>query len=210
MIKRLWEQSTSEKRELLLDKDWTSIDRISNKMVLAVICGEDQLFFEHHGFDIKAIKKAIIHNQKSKRKRGASTISQQTAKNVFLWPTRSWLRKGFEIWFSVLIEACWSKKRILEVYLNVAEWGDGIYGVEAAAQYYYHKQASSLNQEESAMLAAVLPSPLKYSVVNPSPHVRKRQQRILRHMRNWGGTINLEHPNTPGIEHDEDDEDDEE
>jgi monofunctional glycosyltransferase len=142
--------------------------------------------------------------------RGASTISQQTAKNVFLWPTRSWLRKGFEIYFTVLIEACWSKKRIMEMYLNIAEWGDGIYGAEAAAQHYFGKSAAALNQEEAALLAAVLPGPLKYSVANPSAFVRRKQQRILRHMRNWGGAVNFEAPNTPGVEREEEEEDVEE
>jgi monofunctional glycosyltransferase len=203
MIKRLWQQGMDDKRSMRLTKDWTSLQNISTNMQVAVICGEDQGFLEHQGFDFKAIERALKHNKRSKRTRGASTISQQTAKNVFLWPNRSWLRKGFEIYFTTLIEACWSKARIFEVYLNVAEWGDGIYGAEAAAQHYFNKPASQLNREEAALLASVLPGPLKYSVKNPNETVRKKQRWILHQMRYWGGEVDYEDSNTPGVEREE-------
>lgn len=169
-----------------IQKEWVPLERISDYMILAVLVHEDQNFFEHEGFDFKAIEKAIEHNKKAKRKRGASTISQQTAKNVFLWPQRSWLRKGLEVWFTVLIETFWSKKRIMEVYLNVIETGRGIYGVEAASQAYFGKPAARLTPEEAALIAAALPAPLRYSVKNPGPYMRARQRWILHQMRLWG------------------------
>jgi monofunctional biosynthetic peptidoglycan transglycosylase len=167
-------------------KEWVPLERISDYMVLAVVVHEDQNFLEHQGFDLKAIQKAIEHNKKAKRKRGASTISQQTAKNVFLWPQRSWLRKGLEVWFTFLIELFWSKQRIMEVYLNVIETGRGLYGVEAAAQTYFGKPAARLTPEEAALIAAVLPAPLRYSVTEPGPYMRARQRWILQQMRLWG------------------------
>jgi monofunctional glycosyltransferase len=197
MVKRLYQQSTDPKREMRLSKDWTSIEHISDAMQIAVLCAEDQAFLEHEGFDLKAIQKALKHNKRSKRQRGASTISQQTAKNVFLWPTRSWLRKGFEVYFTTLIEAIWSKERIIEVYLNVAEWGDGIYGAEAAAQHYFNKPAAQLNREEAALLAAVLPGPLKYSVKNPSDYIRKRQRWIMGQARYWHGEVDYDATEAP-------------
>ena len=203
MIKRLFQQGSDEKRSMRMQKDWTSLEHISTNLQVAVICGEDQSFLEHQGFDFNQIEKALKSNKKSKKVRGASTISQQTAKNVFLWPTRSWLRKGFEIYFTTLMEACWDKARILEVYLNVAEWGDGIYGAEAASQYYFHKSSSNLTRSEAALLAAVLPGPLIFSVKNPDATVRKKQEWILQQMRYWGGEVNFEDPNTPGVEHKE-------
>jgi monofunctional glycosyltransferase len=192
MVKRLFQQASDSKREMRLSKDWTSIDQISDAMQIAVLCAEDQAFLEHEGFDLKAIQKALKHNKRSKKQRGASTISQQTAKNVFLWPTRSWLRKGFEVYFTFLIEAIWSKERIIEVYLNVAEWGDGIYGAEAAAQHYFKKSAAQLTREESALLAAVLPGPLKYSVKNPTDYIRKRQRWIMGQARYWHGEVDYD------------------
>ncbi|MBI2269886.1 MAG: monofunctional biosynthetic peptidoglycan transglycosylase, partial [Bacteroidetes bacterium] len=154
-----------------------------------VICSEDQNFLDHHGFDMDAIEKAVKHNKKHKRKRGASTISQQTAKNVFLWPGRSWIRKGFEVYFTFLIELCWSKERIMEVYLNVIEMGNGIYGAEAAAKTFFHKPAKSLTSSQSALIAAVLPNPRKFSVAHPSGYVVSRQQWVLQQMGFWGGVL---------------------
>lgn len=169
---------------------WVSLDKISPAMSAAVIASEDQNFPEHFGFDLPAIQRALGHNTKSTRTKGASTITQQTAKNLFLWSSRSWLRKGVEAYFTVLLETLWSKRRILETYLNIVEFGDGIYGVEAASQHYFRKPASRLNSEEAAILAAVLPNPRRYRVTNPGPHVSERQQWILQQMRQLGG-INL-------------------
>lgn len=197
MLLRCWEQSGDAKREVRLEKDWVSFENISPKLQLAVVCAEDQEFLEHEGFDFNAIEKAYKYNKSHKRKRGASTISQQTAKNVFLWPSRSWIRKGLEVYFTFLIETFWSKKRIMTVYLNVIEFGDGIYGAEAAARNFYNKTAKALSTHEAAMMAAVLPSPLKRSVKRPSSLVRNRQQWIISQMRMWGGRIDYEDPNTP-------------
>lgn len=173
-------------------KKWVSERGLSPHLKLAVICAEDQNFLHHRGFDYGAIEKALEHNKRSRRKRGASTISMQTAKNVFLWPERSWLRKGLEVWFTFLIETCWSKRRIMTVYLNIAEWGPGIYGAEAASQYYFKKPASRLTPSEAALLAAVLPSPLRYSVRNPGPFVQNRRDWVLRQMQLHGGAKRLE------------------
>lgn len=180
MILRCMEQFT-EGKDLALHKDWTCLEKISPVMPLAVIAAEDQNFEEHFGFDLEAIKKAESYNDKHKGKRlkGASTISQQTAKNLFLWPSRSWIRKGFEVYFTFLIEVLWSKKRIMEVYLNVIETGNGIYGVEAASQIYFKKPSSKLSINESARLAAILPNPLNWSPVNPSQRVARKAGRIV-------------------------------
>ncbi len=167
-----------------LDYRFRSFENIHSNLGLAVVAAEDQRFAQHRGFDIEAIEKAIEHNRKGKKVRGASTISQQTAKNVFLWPSRSWVRKGLEVWFTALIELIWGKERILEVYVNVAEFGSGIYGAEAASQRYFGKSAAKLTRGESALLAAVLPSPRRYSAENPSNYVRRRQSWILRQMSN--------------------------
>lgn len=161
MVRRSIEQSFSDKRDFRLKKDWVDLDEISPNMVRAVVSTEDNLFYRHNGFDWKAIERAIDHNKVSKRKRGASTISQQTAKNVFLWPGRDWVRKGLETYYTVLIEFFWSKDRIMEVYLNVIEFGDGIYGIEAASKHYYGKSAKRLNYTEAKKLARLLPSPIK-------------------------------------------------
>jgi monofunctional biosynthetic peptidoglycan transglycosylase len=142
------------------------------------------LFTDHNGFDFKSIEKAMKHNQKSKKIKGASTISQQVAKNVFLWQGRSWFRKGLEVYFTFMIEKIWGKQRILEVYLNVAEMGEGIFGVEAASQNYFHKNAASLNREEAAMIAACLPNPIRYTIVPPARITVYRQRKILIQMRN--------------------------
>ncbi len=161
--------------------------KISPHVFNAFVAAEDQKFYNHHGFDWESMRKAYESNKKGKKIRGGSTISQQTAKNVFLWPKRSWLRKGFEAYFTFCIELVWSKKRILTVYANIVELGPGVYGVDAAAQHYFNKKAENLNREQAALLAAVLPAPLKYSVKNPGPYMRKRQQWILRQMRNING-----------------------
>ncbi|EAZ3204409.1 monofunctional biosynthetic peptidoglycan transglycosylase [Salmonella enterica] len=168
--------------------DWVSMADISPWMGLAVIAAEDQKFPEHWGFDVPAIEKALTHNERNEsRIRGASTLSQQTAKNLFLWDGRSWVRKGLEAGLTLGIETVWSKKRILTVYLNIAEFGDGIFGVEAAAQRYFHKPASRLNMSEAALLAAVLPNPIRYKANAPSGYVRSRQAWIMRQMRQLGG-----------------------
>lgn len=168
--------------------DWVSMDEISPLMGLAVIAAEDQKFPEHWGFDVSAIEKALEHNERNeKRIRGASTLSQQTAKNLFLWDGRSWVRKGLEAGLTLGMETVWSKKRILTVYLNIAEFGDGIFGVEAASQRYFHKPASRLTMAEAALLAAVLPNPIRFKASAPSGYVRSRQAWILRQMRQLGG-----------------------
>lgn len=171
--------------------EWVDLERISRHAAIAVIAAEDQQFPFHLGFDLQSIREAVRHNAHSRRVRGASTISQQVAKNLFLWPGRSWLRKGLEAWFTVLIELSWPKERILEVYLNVAELGRGVYGVEAAARSFFHKPAVRLNREESALLAAVLPNPRRFRVERPSRYVVQRQQWILRQMRGLGGPAYL-------------------
>ena len=164
---------------------WVSMDKISPHMPVAVMASEDQRFLLHHGFDYNAIEKAAAHNLKSKssKKRGASTISQQTAKNVFLWPGRSWLRKGFEVYFTALIELIWSKQRIMEVYLNSIEMGDCIYGVDACAEYNFGKTAWELSRAECALIAATLPNPRQFSSKYPSAYMRQRQHRIEREMK---------------------------
>ncbi len=166
---------------------WVPLEEIAPCLGVAVIAAEDQNFIDHFGFDWQAIEKAVQHNEKSRRKRGASTVSQQTAKNLFLWNSRSWTRKGLEAWFTLLIEAGWSKKRILEVYLNIVEFGDGIYGAEAAARTYFGKSAKRLTPSEAALLAAVLPNPRKFKANAPSEYIRGRQAWILSQMRQLGG-----------------------
>jgi monofunctional biosynthetic peptidoglycan transglycosylase len=155
-------------------------------MKRAAVAAEDQTFLENHGFDFNAIEKAIKKNEHSKKLIGGSTISQQTAKNVFLWPGRSITRKGFEAWFTLLMEMFWSKKRIMEVYLNVIEMGDGIYGAEAAAQAYFHKPASALTNQEAAAIASIFPSPLKWSATEPTRYLKHRQYLIMKNMRRLG------------------------
>lgn len=166
--------------------DWVSLDQISKNLQLAVICSEDQNFLKHNGFDVEAIEKAYLDNKKGKRIKGASTISQQTAKNVFLWPQRSWFRKGLEVYFTFLIESIWSKERIMEVYLNSIEMGPGIYGAEAAAIYWYKKPASKLSQYESASIAAILPNPLKYKANPATNYIERRKIWIVRQMGYFG------------------------
>lgn len=188
MLIRCVEQKVDGK-DLKLKKDWVSFAEISPNLQLAVVCSEDQNFIKHNGFDFSAIEKAMDYNENHRKKRGASTISQQTAKNVFLWPGRSWIRKGFEIYFTFLIETIWSKERIMEVYLNVIEMGDGVYGAQATSKIYFNKNASRLSRSEAALIAAVLPNPRKFSIVRPSNYVRKRQAWVIRQMSFWGGTL---------------------
>lgn len=197
MVIRSFQQMGDDQRDLRWKKDWTPLRNISPNLQLAAVCAEDQLFLEHNGFDFEAIEKAYDHNKTHRKKRGASSISQQTAKNVFLWPSRSWLRKGLEVYFTALIELVWSKKRIMTVYLNVVEFGDGIYGAEAAAQHFFKKPASKLTAREAALLASSLRNPFIYSVANPNAEARQRQQWIVSQMRMWGGKIDYEDPNTP-------------
>ncbi|MFK5982809.1 MAG: monofunctional biosynthetic peptidoglycan transglycosylase [Flavobacteriaceae bacterium] len=165
---------------------WKPIGEISKNLQLAVICSEDQNFLNHNGFDVKALKKAYLENQEGKRIRGGSTISQQTAKNVFLWQGRNWLRKGLEVWFTFLIETFWSKERILEVYLNSIEMGKGVFGAEAASKYWFNTSASKLSKNQAAAIAAILPSPLKYSANPASNYITNRKNWIQRQMRNFG------------------------
>ena len=162
---------------------WRSLDEISPRLVEAVIASEDSTFCAHRGFDMKAIEKALKANARAEKRgagrlRGGSTISQQTAKNVFLWPGRDWLRKGLEAGYTVLIETLWGKRRIVEVYLNVAEWAPGVYGAEAAARHWFGKSASDLSAREAARLAAILPSPRRYNASSPGPYVRRRASRV--------------------------------
>ncbi|HEX9666805.1 MAG TPA: monofunctional biosynthetic peptidoglycan transglycosylase [Thermodesulfobacteriota bacterium] len=177
-------ESDGQSRRIL--KTWKDYDSISDNMALAVVASEDQKFFEHHGFDFNAIRGAAINNISDDRVKGASTITQQVAKNVFLWPERSWLRKGAEAYFTVLIETFWSKKRILEVYLNVVEMGKGIYGAERASRVYFDKPSAKLTKDEAALLAAILPSPRRMSPVSPSSYVNNRRQWIRDQMDNIG------------------------
>lgn len=161
---------------------WVSFDKISPYLPMAVIASEDNRFAEHNGFDFKEIEKAIKENEKRKRKRGASTISQQTAKNVFLWPQSSWVRKGLEVYFTFLIETFWSKERIMEVYLNSIEMGKGIYGAQATAKYKFNTTAAKLTKGQCALIAATLPNPIRFDSAHPSSYILKRQKQILRLM----------------------------
>lgn len=171
-----------------LQKSWVSYSHISPHMPLAVMAAEDQLFPDHNGFDWKSIEKAMAYNKrKPGRVRGASTISQQVAKNVFLWQGRSWVRKGLEVYFTFMIETLYSKKRILELYLNVAEMGKGVFGVEAASQLYFGKPAAKLTRAEAAKIAAVLPNPKKYTIKPLSSYVSRRSGWVLRQMNNLEG-----------------------
>lgn len=162
-----------------IDKSWVPLSEIAPSMQKAVLKSEDARFFEHNGFDYDAIEKAMKYNKTHKKVKGASTISQQTAKNVFLWPSRDWIRKGFEAYFTVLIEAVWPKERIMEVYLNVIEMGPGVYGVEAASQRYFRKSAKNISASEASLIAAVLPNPRRFRIDHPSRYVVNRQRRIL-------------------------------
>lgn len=162
-----------------IHKDWVPLEEISPAMQKAVLKAEDYRFYEHNGFDYDAIHQAMRYNRTHKKKKGASTISQQTAKNVFLWPHRDWIRKGFEAYFTVLIEFVWPKERILEVYLNVIELGSGVYGVEGAAQKFFKKSAKNISPYQASLIAAVLPNPRRFRIDRPSTYVMGRQRRIL-------------------------------
>jgi monofunctional glycosyltransferase len=190
MIIRSVEQKTSGE-ELVWKHEWVDLDRISGKLQLAVVCSEDQNFLRHSGFDWGAIEKALDHNDRGRKLRGGSTISQQTAKNVFLWPGRSYVRKAFEAWFTLLIELFWSKERIMEVYLNSIEMGKGVYGAEAAARYWFHKSAANLTADEAAAITAILPNPRKYKANPPGPYIAKRKQWVKQQMRFWGNHLDF-------------------
>ncbi len=167
-----------------LKRDYISYDEMGNNVKKAVIAAEDQQFFDHNGFDYKAIEKAMQHNQKGKKLRGGSTISQQTAKNVFLWQGRSWVRKGLEAVYTFIIELVWGKDVILERYLNSIEMGRGVFGVESASQYYFNKSAKNLTKSEAAWIATILPNPRKYDPHNPSAYLTKKHNWIMRQMNN--------------------------
>ncbi|MDP4268816.1 MAG: monofunctional biosynthetic peptidoglycan transglycosylase [Bacteroidota bacterium] len=169
-----------------LHHKWVPLEEISPKLPRAVIASEDNLFMKHHGFDFNQIEKAVAENKRRKKARGASTISQQTAKNVFLWPTSSFIRKGFEVYFTVLIEFVWGKERIMEVYLNSIEMGDGIYGAESVAQLHFDKSAKELTSSEAATIAATLPNPIRFNSAHPSAYIRKRREQIVRQMPHMG------------------------
>ena len=175
-----------EGKDAVLSHDWVPIEEISPNLQKAVIASEDGNFLNHYGFDFQAMQKAFKNNQKGKRIKGGSTISQQTAKNVFLWQGRSYLRKGLEAYFTVLIELIWGKERIMEVYLNSIEMGKGVYGAEEAAQHWYRKSAINLTKREAAGIAAILPNPLKYKATNSSSYIERRKDKILRNMRHIG------------------------
>lgn len=185
MVIRSIEQLTKGDKAIF-EHQWVSLDKISNNLAKAVIVSEDQKFIQHFGFDIEAMEKAFEGNQKGKKIKGGSTITQQTAKNVFLWPQRSYIRKGFEMYFSLLIEVFWSKERILEVYLNSIEMGNGIYGAEAAAQHWFRKPAAKLTKYEAASIAAILPNPRKYKAKGSSNYVERRKNWIVRQMGYYG------------------------
>lgn len=171
-----------------IQQTWLNWDQIPKKVALAVITSEDQRFPLHQGFDVDAIMKALNEAEDGGRLRGASTISQQVAKNMFLWTGRSWVRKGLEVWFTFLIELTWGKQRILEVYLNIAEWGKGVFGIEAASEYHFGKHASQLTDMQAALLASTLPSPLKYDPARPARHLIDRARWNLAQQRKLGGT----------------------
>ncbi|MBI9040930.1 monofunctional biosynthetic peptidoglycan transglycosylase [Lutibacter sp.] len=181
----------SQGKPATLTHQWVSMDNISPNLAKAVVVSEDQKFSEHFGFDMEAMEKAYEGNKKGKKIKGGSTITQQTAKNVFLWPQRSYVRKGFELYFTFLIEVIWSKERILEVYLNSIEMGDGVYGAEAAAQHWFRKSAKKLSTYEAASIAAILPNPRKYKAVRSSNYIERRKNWIVRQM-GYFGPLNFE------------------
>lgn len=190
MIIRTTQQKMAGK-PAVLKYDWVYVKKISPNLQLAVICSEDQNFVNHRGFDLKAIQDALEYSKnRNEKPRGASTISQQTAKNLFLWPGRSWMRKGLEVWFTSWIELFWSKKRILEVYLNIIETGDGVYGAAAASQFHFGVAADRLSKRQAAAIAAVLPNPRHYSAANPGPYTSGRIIWIQQQMAQYG-TLSL-------------------
>ncbi|MBK8367458.1 MAG: monofunctional biosynthetic peptidoglycan transglycosylase [Bacteroidetes bacterium] len=175
-----------------MEHDWVPLKEISPKLQLAVVCSEDQNYLKHFGVDWGAIQKAMKENEKGKRVRGGSTITQQTAKNVFLWQGRSYLRKGLELWFTLLIEVFWSKERIMEVYLNSIEMGNGIYGAEAASKHWFHKSAKKLSKDEAAAIAAILPNPLRYKANPASSYIVQRKAWIKQQMNFWGNKLDYD------------------
>jgi monofunctional biosynthetic peptidoglycan transglycosylase len=187
MVIRSIEQKMGGK-PMILSHDWVPLEEISPNLQKAVIASEDQHFLTHHGFDFNALEKAYENNQKGKKIKGGSTISQQTAKNVFLWPGRSYIRKAFEAYFTVLIELIWGKERIMEVYLNSIEMGDGVYGAQEASRVWYRKDAVNLTRREAAGIAAILPNPRKFKATNSSSYINRRKNAIERQMR-YIGTI---------------------
>ncbi|GIZ12572.1 monofunctional biosynthetic peptidoglycan transglycosylase [Pseudomonas sp. NCCP-436] len=193
-------ESWSSGQSLSLKRQWRPWQELPDSLKMAVIAGEDQKFAEHWGFDVQAIRAALAHNQSGGSLRGASTLSQQVAKNLFLWSGRSWLRKGLEAWFTSLIELLWSKERILEVYLNSVEWGDGIFGAEAAAQHHFGIGAPYLNTQQASQLAAVLPNPHRWSAGRPDAYVQRRAGWIRQQIRQLGGSdyLNRLKPQTSG------------
>jgi monofunctional glycosyltransferase len=188
VIVERWVDAVASDRAYQIDYRWVPWSRISPRAALAVIASEDQNFATHRGFDLESIQQAVDAHQRGQRLRGASTISQQVAKNLFLWSGRSYLRKGLEAYFTVLIELTWSKRRILEVYLNIVELGHGVFGVEAASLRYFHKPASRLSADEAALLAAVLPNPIRLRVNRPSAYVEERRGWIVQQMEQLGGS----------------------
>jgi monofunctional biosynthetic peptidoglycan transglycosylase len=191
MLIRDVEQFKNDKG-VIMEHDWVPLEEISPKLQLAVVCSEDQNYLKHFGVDWGAIQKAIKENEKGKRVRGGSTITQQTAKNVFLWQGRSYLRKGLELWFTLLIEVFWSKERIMEVYLNSIEMGNGIYGAEAAAQHWFHKSAKKLSKDEAAAIAAILPNPLRYKANPANGYLSGRKAWIKQQMNFWGNKLDYD------------------
>jgi len=185
-------QAWTAGESLDIQQTWMPWERLSDNAKLAVIAGEDQRFPDHFGFDFNQLRKALTTWQSGGDLRGASTISQQTAKNLFLWTGRSWVRKGLEAWFTVLLETLWPKQRILEVYLNIVEWDDGVFGLEAAAQHYFGVSADNLSVLQASRLAAILPNPRGWSASRPSAHVARRGRWIRQQMRQLGGTAYLE------------------
>lgn len=188
MFIRLFEQKKAD-QDMVLSHDWVPLEEISMNMQKAVIASEDGLFLTHNGFDLKAIEKAMKNNEKGKRVKGGSTISQQTAKNVFLWPGRSYIRKAFEAYFTVLIELLWGKERIMEVYLNSIEMGNGVYGVQAASRVWFKKDAKDLTPYEAAAIAAILPNPREYKATNSSRYINGRKEKIKRIMNTVGPIV---------------------
>lgn len=188
MMQRWMSAQVHGEQDFRLRYRWTAWDDVAATLPLAMIAAEDQKFPQHRGFDVAAIRSVLASAQEGERLRGASTISQQVAKNLFLWPGRSFVRKGLEAWFTLLIEALWSKQRILEVYMNIAEFGDGIYGVAAASEAFFGRTPAQLDARQSALLAAVLPSPRRYSAAQPSAWVQQRANWIMRQSRQLGGT----------------------
>jgi monofunctional biosynthetic peptidoglycan transglycosylase len=191
MVQRKIEAIITFKEKQMISYEWFSYDKISKEMALAVIAAEDQAFPFHFGFDFKQIEKAIEQHERGRRLRGASTITQQVAKNLFLWEGRSFIRKGLEAYFTLLIELLWSKERILEVYLNIIEMGDMIFGVGAASQIYFKKLPVKLTRSQSALITATIPNPIRFSARRPSGYILRRQGWILRQMSSLGGTTYL-------------------